>query len=147
MHSECLTGDIFHSLRCDCGSQLEQAMKMVALEKCGAIVYLRGHEGRGIGLADKIHAYRLQEKEGLDTIEANEQLGFKADLRDYGVGAQILADLGLRTIRILTNNPKKVVSLDGFGLQIVEQVPIRIAPTAHNRKYLETKKLKMGHKL
>ena len=98
-------------------------------------------------MADKIHAYRLQEKQGLDTIEANEKLGFKADLRDYGVGAQILADLGLRTIRILTNNPKKVVSLDGFGLQIVEQVPIRIAPTAHNRKYLETKKLKMGHKL
>ena len=147
MHSECLTGDIFHSQRCDCGAQLEQAMKMVAQEKCGAIVYLRGQEGRGIGLADKIHAYRLQEKQGLDTVEANEQLGFKADLREYGVGAQILADLGLRTIRILTNNPKKVISLDGFGLQIVEQVPIRIAPTAHNRKYLETKKLKMGHKL
>ncbi len=147
MHSECLTGDIFHSQRCDCGAQLEQAMKMVAQEKCGAIVYLRGQEGRGIGLADKIHAYRLQEKQGLDTVEANEQLGFKADLRDYGVGAQILADLGLRTIRILTNNPKKVISLDGFGLQIVEQVPIRIEPTAHNRKYLETKKLKMGHKL
>ena len=147
MHSECLTGDIFHSQRCDCGAQLEQAMQMVAQEKCGAIVYLRGQEGRGIGLAEKIHAYRLQEKEGLDTVEANEQLGFKADLRDYGVGAQILADLGLRTIRILTNNPKKVISLDGFGLQIVEQVPIRIAPTAHNRKYLETKKLKMGHKL
>ena len=147
MHSECLTGDIFHSQRCDCGAQLEQAMKMVAQEKCGAIVYLRGQEGRGIGLAEKIHAYRLQEKQGLDTVEANEQLGFKADLRDYGVGAQILADLGLRTIRILTNNPKKVISLDGFGLQIVEQVPIRIAPTAHNQKYLETKKLKMGHKL
>ncbi len=147
MHSECLTGDIFHSQRCDCGAQLEQAMKMVAQEKLGAIVYLRGQEGRGIGLADKIHAYRLQEKQGLDTVEANEQLGFKADLRDYGVGAQILADLGLRTIRILTNNPKKVISLDGFGLQIVEQVPIRIEPTAHNRKYLETKKLKMGHKL
>ncbi|MEI8062454.1 MAG: bifunctional 3,4-dihydroxy-2-butanone-4-phosphate synthase/GTP cyclohydrolase II [Verrucomicrobiota bacterium] len=147
MHSECLTGDIFHSQRCDCGAQLEQAMKMVAQEKCGAIVYLRGQEGRGIGLADKIHAYRLQEKQGLDTVEANEQLGFKADLRDYGVGAQILADLGLRTIRILTNNPKKVISLAGFGLQIVEQVPIRIEPTAHNRKYLETKKLKMGHKL
>ena len=147
MHSECLTGDIFHSQRCDCGAQLEQAMKMVAQEKCGAIVYLRGQEGRGIGLADKIHAYRLQEKQGLDTVEANEQLGFKADLRDYGVGAQILADLGLRTIRILTNNPTKVISLDGFGLQIVEQVPIRIEPTAHNRKYLETKKLKMGHKL
>ena len=147
MHSESLTGDIFHSQRCDCGAQLEQEMKMVAQEKCGAIVYLRGQEGRGIGLADKIHAYRLQEKQGLDTVEANEQLGFKADLRDYGVGAQILADLGLRTIRILTNNPKKVISLAGFGLQIVEQVPIRIEPTAHNRKYLETKKLKMGHKL
>ncbi|MEI8315858.1 MAG: bifunctional 3,4-dihydroxy-2-butanone-4-phosphate synthase/GTP cyclohydrolase II [Verrucomicrobiota bacterium] len=147
MHSECLTGDIFHSQRCDCGAQLEQAMKMVAQEKCGAIVYLRGQEGRGIGLADKIHAYRLQEKQGLDTVEANEHLGFKADLRDYGVGAQILSDLGLRTIRILTNNPKKVISLAGFGLQIVEQVPIRIEPTAHNRKYLETKKLKMGHKL
>ena len=146
MHSECLTGDIFHSQRCDCGAQLEQAMKMVAHEKSGAIVYLRGHEGRGIGLADKIHAYRLQEK-GLDTVEANEKLGFKADLRDYGVGAQILADLGLHTIRILTNNPKKVISLDGFGLKIVKQVPIRIAPTPHNRKYLETKKTKMGHKL
>jgi len=147
MHSECLTGDIFHSLRCDCGAQLEQAMKMIAQEKLGAIVYLRGHEGRGIGLASKIHAYKLQEKQGLDTVEANERLGFKADLREYGVGAQILADLGLRTIRILTNNPKKVVGLDGFGLKIVEQVPIRIPPNPHNVKYLATKKKKMGHAL
>jgi 3,4-dihydroxy 2-butanone 4-phosphate synthase/GTP cyclohydrolase II len=147
MHSECLTGDIFHSLRCDCGAQLEQAMKMVAHEKLGAIVYLRGQEGRGIGLAYKIHAYKLQEKQGLDTVEANERLGFKADLREYGVGAQILADLGLRTIRILTNNPKKVVGLDGFGLKIVEQVPIRIPPNPHNIKYLTTKKKKMGHAL
>ena len=147
MHSECLTGDIFHSLRCDCGAQLEQAMKMIAQEKLGAIVYLRGHEGRGIGLAHKIHAYKLQEKQGLDTVEANERLGFKADLREYGVGAQILTDLGLRTIRILTNNPKKVVSLDGFGLKIVEQVPIRIRPNPHNVKYLTTKKNKMGHAL
>jgi 3,4-dihydroxy 2-butanone 4-phosphate synthase/GTP cyclohydrolase II len=147
MHSECLTGDIFHSLRCDCGQQLENAMKMIADEGLGAIVYLRGQEGRGIGLAHKIHAYKLQEKQGLDTVEANEKLGFKPDLRDYGIGAQILCDLGLRTIRILTNNPKKVVSLDGFGLTIVEQIPIRVEPNVHNERYLETKKTKMGHKL
>ncbi len=146
VHSECLTGDIFHSLRCDCGAQLENAMKMVVQEGRGVIVYLRGQEGRGIGLAGKIHAYKLQEN-GLDTVEANEKLGFKPDLREYGIGAQILVDLGLHTIRILTNNPKKVVSLDGFGLKIVEQVPIRVEPTPHNRKYLETKKQKMGHRL
>lgn len=146
VHSECLTGDIFHSLRCDCGSQLENAMKAIVAEGRGVLVYLRGHEGRGIGLPHKIHAYKLQEA-GLDTVEANERLGFPADLREYGIGAQILADLGLRTIRILTNNPKKVISLDGFGLRIVEQVPIKVMPTPHNVKYLETKKQKLGHAL
>ena len=146
VHSECLTGDIFHSLRCDCGTQLENAMKAIAQAGCGVIVYLRGQEGRGIGLAQKIHAYKLQEC-GLDTVEANEKLGFPPDLREYGIGAQILADLGLHSIRLLTNNPKKVIGLDGFGLQIVAQVPIQVPPTPHNRKYLETKKQKMGHRL
>ncbi len=147
MHSECLTGDIFHSLRCDCGVQLENSMSAIVKEGLGVVVYLRGQEGRGIGLAHKIHAYQLQESQGLDTVEANERLGFKADLRDYGIGAQILVDLGLRTIRILTNNPKKVVSLDGFGLKIVEQIPIKAAPNVHNEKYLETKRKKLGHAL
>jgi 3,4-dihydroxy 2-butanone 4-phosphate synthase/GTP cyclohydrolase II len=121
-------------------------MRMIGEEKMGVLVYLR-QEGRGIGLAHKIHAYELQEKEGLDTVEANEKLGFKPDLREYGIGAQILVDLGLRTIRILTNNPKKVIGLEGFGLKIVEQIPIKGAPTPHNVKYLETKKKKMGHAL
>lgn len=145
VHSECLTGDVFGSLRCDCGSQLHAALERIAAEGSGVLVYMR-QEGRGIGFANKIHAYALQEK-GLDTVEANEKLGFKADLREYGLGAQILVDLGLRSIRLLTNNPKKVVGLDGFGLEIVEQLPIRSEPTVHNQKYLETKKTKMGHKL
>ncbi len=146
MHSECLTGDVFLSERCDCGTQLHQAMQRIAQEGSGVIVYLR-QEGRGIGLAHKIHAYELQEKHGLDTVEANKKLGFKPDLREYGIGAQILADLGLHKIRILTNNPKKVVGLAGYGLEIVAQLPIKSAPTTHNRKYLATKKRKMGHLL
>ena len=145
VHSECLTGDVFGSLRCDCGQQLHDALKRIAEEGEGVLVYMR-QEGRGIGFANKIHAYALQEK-GLDTVEANEKLGFKPDLREYGLGAQILVDLGLRRIRLLTNNPKKVVGLEGFGLEIVEQLPIRAEPTAHNKKYLETKKTKLGHKL
>jgi 3,4-dihydroxy 2-butanone 4-phosphate synthase/GTP cyclohydrolase II len=146
MHSECLTGDVFLSERCDCGTQLHQAMQRIAQEGSGVIVYLR-QEGRGIGLAHKIHAYELQEKQGLDTVEANQRLGFKPDLREYGIGAQILADLGLHKIRILTNNPKKVVGLAGYNLEITQQLPIKSEPTAHNRKYLETKKRKMGHLL
>jgi 3,4-dihydroxy 2-butanone 4-phosphate synthase/GTP cyclohydrolase II len=143
VHSECLTGDVFGSLRCDCGPQLHQAMRQVAEEGQGVIVYMR-QEGRGIGLAQKIKAYKLQER-GLDTVEANLKLGFKMDLREYGLGAQILADLGLKTIRLLTNNPRKVVGLEGYGLEIVEQVPIRIKPNPHNMKYLQTKKEKLGH--
>jgi 3,4-dihydroxy 2-butanone 4-phosphate synthase/GTP cyclohydrolase II len=143
VHSECLTGDVFGSLRCDCGPQLQQAMRQVADEGQGVIVYMR-QEGRGIGLVPKIKAYKLQEK-GLDTVEANLKLGFKMDLREYGLGAQILADLGLKTIRLLTNNPRKVVGLEGYGLEIVEQVPIRIKPNPHNMKYLQTKKEKLGH--
>ncbi|HKQ37414.1 MAG TPA: bifunctional 3,4-dihydroxy-2-butanone-4-phosphate synthase/GTP cyclohydrolase II [Verrucomicrobiae bacterium] len=143
VHSECLTGDVFGSLRCDCGPQLHQAMSQVAEEGQGVIVYMR-QEGRGIGLVQKIKAYKLQEK-GLDTVEANLKLGFKMDLREYGLGAQILADLGLKTIRLLTNNPRKVVGLEGYGLEIVEQVPIRIKPNPHNAKYLQTKKEKLGH--
>jgi 3,4-dihydroxy 2-butanone 4-phosphate synthase/GTP cyclohydrolase II len=143
VHSECLTGDVFGSLRCDCGPQLQQAMRQVAEEGQGVIVYMR-QEGRGIGLVQKIKAYKLQEK-GLDTVEANLKLGFKMDLREYGLGAQILADLGLKTIRLLTNNPRKVVGLEGYGLEIVEQVPIRIKPNPHNIKYLQTKKEKLGH--
>lgn len=145
VHSECLTGDVFGSLRCDCGSQLHDALKRIAQEGEGVLVYMR-QEGRGIGFANKIHAYALQEK-GLDTVEANEKLGFKPDLREYGLGAQILVDLGLHSIRLLTNNPKKVIGLEGFNLRIVEQVPIRAEPTAHNARYLETKKSKMGHVL
>ncbi len=145
VHSECLTGDVFGSQRCDCGPQLHAAMRRIAQEGQGVLVYMR-QEGRGIGFANKIHAYALQEK-GLDTVEANEKLGFKPDLREYGLGAQILVDLGLRRIRLLTNNPKKVVGLEGFGLTIIEQLPIRAEPTPHNAKYLETKKTKLGHKL
>ncbi len=145
VHSECLTGDVFGSRRCDCGPQLHQAMRQVAESGCGVILYMR-QEGRGIGLASKIKAYKLQE-EGLDTVEANQRLGYGMDLREYGVGAQILADLGLKTIRLLTNNPKKVVGLQGYGLTITRQVPIRVAPNPHNARYLATKKKKLGHLL
>src|SRR5438093_7438427 len=143
VHSECLAGDVFGSRRCDCGPQLHQAMRQVADEKQGVIVYMR-QEGRGIGLAPKIKAYKLQEQ-GLDTIEANRKLGFPMDLREYGLGAQILCDLGLKTIRLLTNNPKKIVGLEGYGLEIVEQVPIRIKPNPQNEKYLRVKREKLGH--
>jgi 3,4-dihydroxy 2-butanone 4-phosphate synthase/GTP cyclohydrolase II len=144
VHSECLTGDVFGSRRCDCGNQLHAALKQIS-EAGGVLVYMR-QEGRGIGLAAKIHAYKLQE-EGLDTVEANAKLGFAGDLRDYGIGAQILYDLGVRKFRFLTNNPKKVVGLEGYGIQMVEQVPIRSEPNPHNAKYLETKRVKMGHLL
>lgn len=145
VHSECLTGDIFGSQRCDCGPQLHAALRQIEKAGAGVLVYMR-QEGRGIGIAAKIHAYKLQEK-GLDTVEANLKLGFASDLREYGHGAQILVDLGVRKIRLLTNNPKKVVGLAGYGLKIVETVPIRMQPNEHNRKYLTTKKLKMGHLL
>jgi 3,4-dihydroxy 2-butanone 4-phosphate synthase / GTP cyclohydrolase II len=145
VHSECLTGDVFGSGRCDCGEQLSTAMEMIEEAGRGALVYLR-QEGRGIGLANKLHAYALQET-GLDTVQANERLGLPVDKRDYGIGSQILRDLGLRKIRILTNNPKKIYGLDGYGLSIAEEVPIRIEPTEHNRKYLQTKKDKLGHRL
>lgn len=143
VHSECLTGDVFHSQRCDCGDQLETAMQMIAKNKSGVIVYLK-QEGRGIGLMHKIKAYRLQEG-GLDTVEANKELGFSADLRDYGVGAQILKDLGVTNITIMTNNPKKLVGLEGHGLNIVSRIPIKIKPNQNNKEYLETKKSKLGH--
>ncbi len=145
VHSECLTGDIFGSQRCDCGHQLHRAMEMIN-KQGGVLLYMRHHEGRGIGLPAKIHAYKLQE-EGLDTIEANLKLGFPAELRDYGIGAQILADLGVRKMRFLTNNPKKVVGLEAYGLKIVELVPVKAPPNPHNARYLETKRLKMGHLL
>ena len=143
VHSECLTGDVFGSARCDCGNQLHAAMRMVEKEGRGVILYMR-QEGRGIGLANKLHAYKLQEN-GFDTVEANIKLGFPADMRDYGVGAQILADIGLRRIRLITNNPKKLVGLQGYGLEVVERVPVVFEPGDFNRRYLETKKTKMGH--
>jgi 3,4-dihydroxy 2-butanone 4-phosphate synthase/GTP cyclohydrolase II len=143
VHSECLTGDIFGSLRCDCGPQLQQAMKMIEEEKSGVLLYIR-QEGRGIGLVNKLKAYALQDA-GLDTVEANEKLGFQADMRNYGIGAQILVDLGVREMRLMTNNPKKMVGLDGYGLRIVEQIPIEVPPNEYNRCYLECKKFKMGH--
>ncbi|HQL54944.1 MAG TPA: GTP cyclohydrolase II [Phycisphaerae bacterium] len=145
VHSECLTGDVFGSARCECGQQLYAAMGAIAHEGRGALVYLR-QEGRGIGLENKLHAYRLQD-EGLDTVEANQALGFRVDHRDYGIGAQILRDIGLQRIRILTNNPKKVSRLTVYGLEIVEQLPLEITPTEHNRRYLEAKKYKLGHQL
>lgn len=145
VHSECLTGDVFGSRRCDCGSQLHQAMQRIQKEGNGILLYMR-QEGRGIGLGPKIRAYKLQEQ-GLDTVEANERLGFPMDLRDYGLGAQILADLGVHKIRLLTNNPRKVVGLEAYDIEIVEQIPVRSVANPHNAKYLETKKKKMGHKL
>jgi 3,4-dihydroxy 2-butanone 4-phosphate synthase/GTP cyclohydrolase II len=146
MHSECLTGDALHSIKCDCGPQLQFAMRQVAEAGRGVIVYMR-QEGRGIGLLNKLKAYKLQQEEGLDTVEANRRLGFGADLRHFGIGAQILHDLGVRDIRLLTNNPRKVIGLDGYGLRIVERVPIQIPAGEHNRGYLQTKRDKLGHML
>ena len=143
VHSECFTGDVLGSERCDCGPQLHAAMEAVEREGRGAVLYMR-QEGRGIGLEQKLHAYHLQEK-GMDTVEANVALGFAPDLRDYGEGAQILADLGIRRVRLLTNNPCKVKGLDGYGIEIAERVPIVIPPNAYDRRYMETKRTKMGH--
>ncbi len=143
VHSECLTGDVFGSRRCDCGSQLHSALHQIDAAGSGVLVYMR-QEGRGIGLAAKIHAYKLQQQ-GLDTVEANHKLGFPMDLRDYGLGAQILAELGVKKIRLMTNNPRKIVGLEGYGMEIVEQVPMIPAPNPHNARYLATKKEKMGH--
>jgi 3,4-dihydroxy 2-butanone 4-phosphate synthase/GTP cyclohydrolase II len=145
VHSECLTGDVFGSKRCDCGEQLHKAMEMIDKEGTGVILYMR-QEGRGIGLGNKLKAYELQDR-GLDTVEANIQLGFKPDLRDYGIGAQILVDLGVRKMRLMTNNPKKIVGLEGYGLKVVERVPIETKPHEKNLVYLRTKKKKLGHLL
>jgi 3,4-dihydroxy 2-butanone 4-phosphate synthase/GTP cyclohydrolase II len=143
VHSECMTGDIFHSVRCDCHSQLVKSLQKIEKQGNGVLVYLR-HEGRGIGLVNKIKAYELQDN-GMDTVEANEKLGFKADLREYGIGAQILADLGIKKINLLTNNPKKVIGLKGYGLEIVDRLAIEVSPTERNKSYLKTKKNKLGH--
>jgi 3,4-dihydroxy 2-butanone 4-phosphate synthase/GTP cyclohydrolase II len=145
MHSECLTGDVFHSLRCDCGEQLDRAMAQIEREGRGVIVYLR-QEGRGIGLVHKLRAYNLQDQ-GMDTVEANEALGFLPDLREYGIGAQILLDLGLSSVRILTNNPKKIVGMEGYGLSVAEQLPLAVEPNPHNTGYLRTKRERLGHLL
>lgn len=146
VHSECLTGDVFHSMRCDCGEQLESALAMIEEEGRGVLLYL-SQEGRGIGLLNKLRAYKLQQEEGLDTVEANLKLGLPADLRDYGIGAQILTDLGLTSIRILTNNPKKIIGLEGYGLSVSDQVPIISTPNQHNADYLRVKRERMGHML
>ncbi len=146
VHSECLTGDVLGSLRCDCGPQLRTALRQVAEAGKGAVVYIR-QEGRGIGLVNKLQAYKLQMEKGMDTVEANLHLGFQADTRDYGIGNQILRDLGLTQLRILTNNPRKILGLEGFGLTIVERVPLLIPPDEHTRDYLKTKKDKLGHLL
>jgi 3,4-dihydroxy 2-butanone 4-phosphate synthase/GTP cyclohydrolase II len=145
VHSRCLTGDVFHSARCDCGSQLDAAMKRIAAEGRGVLLYLN-QEGRGIGLSNKIRAYELQDQ-GLDTVEANERLGFKPDQRDYGIGVQILKDLGVKSMRLLSNNPRKLVGIEGYQLSVVEWIPLEIPPSAHTRAYLKTKKEKLGHKL
>ena len=145
VHSECMTGDLFHSQRCECGYQLVTAMQMIEREGVGALIYLR-QEGRGIGLANKLHAYKLQEQ-GLDTYDANLELGFQPDKRDYGLGAQICRDLGLKNVRILTNNPKKVSRLEVYGIHVVEQLQLQAEPSEHNRKYLQTKKARFGHLL
>ncbi|MGC9007441.1 MAG: GTP cyclohydrolase II, partial [Sulfurihydrogenibium sp.] len=144
VHSECLTGDIFGSLRCDCQNQLHQALKKISEEGKGVLVYMRGHEGRGIGIINKLKAYKLQD-EGYDTVEANHKLGFQSDLRDFGTGAQILLDLGVRKMRLMTNNPRKIVALEGFGLEVVERVPIFTGTNPHNKRYLLAKKNKLGH--
>ncbi|MCS6957586.1 MAG: bifunctional 3,4-dihydroxy-2-butanone-4-phosphate synthase/GTP cyclohydrolase II [Aquificaceae bacterium] len=146
VHSECLTGDVFKSLRCDCRSQLESAMEAIAQEGKGVLVYIMGHEGRGIGIVNKIKAYHLQDM-GYDTVEANEKVGYPADLRDYGIGVQILLDLGVRKMKLLTNNPRKIVALEGYGLEVVERVPLRTPACEYNQRYLETKKIKLGHLL
>ncbi len=146
VHSECLTGDVFGSARCDCGAQLHAAMQMVEQEGKGIVLYMR-QEGRGIGLVNKLKAYKLQDEEGLDTVEANIQLGFKPDLRDYGIGAQILRDLGVRKMRLLTNNPKKIIGLEGYGLEVVDRLPIEMPSAAENKAYLKCKRDKMGHML
>jgi 3,4-dihydroxy 2-butanone 4-phosphate synthase/GTP cyclohydrolase II len=146
VHSECLTGDILHSIRCDCGIQLAEALRRIGEEGTGALVYIRGHEGRGIGLRHKLEAYALQD-DGMDTVEANVELGFAPDSRDYGVGAQILVDLGITTMRLLTNNPTKRAGLEGYGLEIVERVPLESSPNPENLRYLQTKREKLGHLL
>jgi 3,4-dihydroxy 2-butanone 4-phosphate synthase / GTP cyclohydrolase II len=145
VHSECLTGDVFHSLKCDCGEQLALALERIGSEERGVLLYM-AQEGRGIGLLNKLRAYELQDQ-GLDTVEANLELGFPADSREYGIGYQILADLGLSTIRILTNNPRKIAGIEAYGLEVVEQVPIEVSPNLENRRYLEAKRDKLGHRL